>query len=106
MDILKGIEKSGLFLLFSSSAEVDVTFQIADTIASKVQLFIESSIVLLQSCQHERTDSKRTVFTLHNGNVRFTGKCHQLENDVTECIHLLNLLKSIIGSNALHGVSR
>ena len=105
-DILKGIEKSGLFLLFSTNEEIDVTFQIADTIATKVKSFINRSVVLLQSRQHERSDSKRTIFSLHDGNVRLTGKCHQVQNDVTECIHLLDLLKRIIGSNVLHDVPR
>lgn len=104
--ILKGIEKSGLFLLFSSNDEVKASYEIADTITLKVKSFIEDSVVLLQSCQHERSDSKRTVFTLHNGKVRLTGKCHQIENDVAECMHLLSLLKRIFGSNVLHDISR
>ena len=99
MEILKDLVKTDIFLQWNSDKEINITTQLVQAISLKVRCFINTTAVLLHACEQERFEGKSTVFLLHEGNVRLTGKAHRHNDDINECLLLIDVLKIIFNSS-------
>lgn len=103
-DILKAllnVVKQGVFFEWVSKREVEVTFQLVDKISIFLEEFLHESATLLHAASFERNYTKRTVFLLQNGKCRLAGKAHVVLNDLSVCLLLVNILRSIFSSGVM-----
>lgn len=100
---LDDVLKNGAFLQWNGdNGEVETTRKLLKSFSVQVMNFVKDSAQLLYAANQDRHDTKRTVFLLHNGRCRMSGKSHMTFSDMNVVLFFVAAIHEILNSQVMN----